>query len=531
MNIQKIVNDKIPIVFDFPETSFKVAKMQRLYNQCIAEHDRIEREIEKENNDKKQEGNTIRKRKTKSDVELSEEESRIIYKPLIDYIQMYYYETYEGNFFFYDNTKKSFELKKQDAFLKEVINKMDKSLFGLYFEKNDRIFQPCSRLDKPRVFEENGEFFINECVGFLHKKYLPFKDYSDETKANVHVFLDMIKLIQCNDRDDIYEAYTKYLSQLCRGMKTEVIIYKKSAEGCGKSTETDFIREYVLGKHLCCQTSSEPLTSNNNIILLGKLYVIFEELPVFSMRDWQVVGSKLKTWCTEKTCLYRGLYKNSFEANNISNFVINTNVDSINSSGRRVLIMPINNVHQKDNKYFKNIKDLCYNNLVGEAFYSYMMEVDISNFYAQSDFPESENKSISTSTYLPSLQKFLKFEYVLKKKSIINEKPIHLYEKFSHYCTNNVIKPCNKTEFMRKLETDLKIIPKKTQTIHYNVSYDFLKAIADKELWICQYDLDMIDDTKHIPNDPDFIDEEQTLEESQLEVKELKRMLKGYKNL
>jgi hypothetical protein len=65
----------------------------------------------------------------------------------------------------------------------------------------------------------------------------------------------------------------------------------------------------------------------------------------------------------------------------------------------------------------------------------------------------------------------------------------------------------------------------------YNVSYDFLKAIADKELWICQYDLDMIDDTKHISNDPDFIDEEQTLEEAQLEVKELKRMLKGYKNL
>jgi hypothetical protein len=290
------------------------------------------------------------------------------------------------------------------------------------------------------------------------------------------------------------------------------------------------MREFVLGKHLCCQTSSEPLTSNNNLILLGKLYVIFEELPVFSTKDWMVVGSKLKTWATEKTAMYRGLYKNAFEANNISNFVINTNVDSINSSGRRVLVMPINNIHQKDNKYFKNIKDKCYNNLVGEAFYSYMMEIDITNFYAQSNFPNIENKSIATSNYLPSLQKFLKFDYVLKKKGIVNEKPIRLYEKYSLYCTNNTIKPCNKTEFMKKLE-DMKIIAIKHSTMFYNVSYDFLKAIADKELWICQYDLDMIDDTKHISNDPDFIDEEQTLEEAQLEVKELKRMLKGYKNL
>jgi hypothetical protein len=41
----------------------------------------------------------------------------------------------------------------------------------------------------------------------------------------------------------------------------------------------------------------------------------------------------------------------------------------------------------------------------------------------------------------------------------------------------------------------------------------------------------MIDEVKHISNDLDFIDEEQTLEEAQIEIKELKRHMKGIKNL
>ena len=35
--------------------------------------------------------------------------------------------------------------------------------------KNANIYKLTSRLDQPRVFEENGKFFLNECKGFLHK--------------------------------------------------------------------------------------------------------------------------------------------------------------------------------------------------------------------------------------------------------------------------------------------------------------------------------------------------------------------------
>jgi hypothetical protein len=166
--------------------------------------------------------------------------------------------------------------------------------------KNSKIYKITSTLDKPRVYEEDKQYFLNECKGFLRKKYKPYDEYSDEIKEGVEMMLDMIKQISCNSQEDVYDAYIKYLSQLCRGIKTEVIIYKKGEQGIGKSTETDFLINYVLGKDICLLSGTEPLTSNFNKCFLGKLFVVFEELPTFGPKEWEAVSSKLKTLTTEK---------------------------------------------------------------------------------------------------------------------------------------------------------------------------------------------------------------------------------------
>ena len=147
----------------------------------------------------------------------------------------------------------------------------------------------------------------------------------------------------CNNDETMLEAYLKYYSQLARGMKTEVIIYRKSGEGTGKSTETDFNMNYLFGKDVCLISNTEPLLTNYNKIYLGKLIIIFEELPTFSESQWSAVSSKLKTLTTEKICTYRDLYEKGAQAENISNFQINTNVESIkDSNGRRYIILDLN---------------------------------------------------------------------------------------------------------------------------------------------------------------------------------------------
>ena len=65
---------------------------------------------------------------------------------------------------------------------------------------------------------------------------------------------------------------------------------------------------------------------------------------------------------TEKTHIYRGLFKNPIEAENISNFIINTNCESIkDSNGRRIMIMPVSTSRKGDYEYFKQIRNNCFN--------------------------------------------------------------------------------------------------------------------------------------------------------------------------
>jgi hypothetical protein len=66
-------------------------------------------------------------------------------------------------------------------------------------------------------------------------------------------------------------------------MKSEVIIYKKSEQSTDKSTESDFIIKYVLGEGIFLVSVTEPLTTNFNKIFMGKLFILFEELPNFQL--------------------------------------------------------------------------------------------------------------------------------------------------------------------------------------------------------------------------------------------------------
>jgi hypothetical protein len=356
----------------------------------------------------------------------------------------------------------------------------------------------------------DNAYFINECKGMLHKNPRPYETFSDEIKLRTKKMLDYIKEITCSNNEEFYNAYIKYMSQICKGQKPQVIVYKKSEEGTGKSTENDFIINYVLGLGVCLVTSSvEPLTGNNNKIFMGKLYIIFEELPVFTQQQWHTVGNKLKTLATEKLTVYRDLFEKAFQAENISNFVINTNVDAIkNSEGRRIVIAPINNSRVGDYDFFESIRNECFNLEVGECFYSYMLEQDTSDFFAENKkkgFPETDNKRIAIAELLPLTDKFLKFNYLLKNKGIDNITATDLYNEYKIYGVETNKKVLGRNDFYKALER-LDIVYKKLHGLNkYKVSLDTLKALAEKRKWLCRFDDD--DDGSENPT-IDFIDDE-----------------------
>jgi hypothetical protein len=126
--------------------------------------------------------------------------------------------------------------------------------------------------------------------------------------------------------------------------------------------------------------------------LFCKLLVIFEELENFSTNQWQGVSTRLKRDTTSDTCTYEDKFQKAFTAKNISNYIINSNVDAIkDDDGRRYFILDLSNKRKGDFTYFNKIYENCMNDSVGEAFFAYLMTVDLTGYHDQ-DFPTTKAK-------------------------------------------------------------------------------------------------------------------------------------------
>ena len=453
-----------------------------------------------------------------------------------NYIQEYYFESSSGMYYFYNVETNDFEFKTDKNFKKEILDKIgDDKILTNKIKKNNKIYKIVSNLFKPRHYRIGKDYYINSYKGLLHKNYKPYDEYSEEMKSNVQLYISYIKEIMCNNDEVMLDAYLKYYSQLARGKKTEIIIYRKSGEGTGKSTETDFIMNYVFGTEICLISNTEPLLSHFNKIYLGKLIIIFEELPTFSDGQWSAVSSKLKTLTTEKLCIYRDLQEKSIQAENISNFQINTNVESIkDSNGRRYVILDLNPSRVGDYEYFRNLKDKCFNLSVGEAFFSYLMtnitDEESNNFFCQSDFPETMNKRLTIANLLHSSYKFLKDMYLLTNLDVDKKNCVELYNEYVVYCESERMRKCGRNDFYKKLET-INIHRKKINGYWY-FSFDMqmLKEIANKYKWICEYDDFETQEDDTVQEDDDDIDYKASYEQLKLAFEELQTKNKKLKS-
>jgi hypothetical protein len=278
----------------------------------------------------------------------------------IDYISKYWFETnILKMYYFWDAEQDNFEFRDDKGFKFQVLDKLEQDKDVLtYFKRNSKIYRIVSTIDKPRHYKIGNRYYINECRGLLHKNFKPYSECSNETKENVDLMNNFVKDVFCNNDDEIFNAFTKHWSQVVRGKKTGAIIYNKAKDqGVGKTTFiTNFLRPFVTGEKLCCLSNTDPLLTLYNKIYMGKLLVIFEELPTFSENQWNAVSSKLKTMCTENAMMFSDKFEKSIEAQNLLNFAINTNVDEFkNSDGRRIIIMPINSKYKGNKAFWEKI--------------------------------------------------------------------------------------------------------------------------------------------------------------------------------
>ena len=340
-----------------------------------------------------------------------------------------------------------------------------------WFKKETDPKQIICDITKPTV----GDNYINISKTLKHK-YVKYDEYSQEIKDAVNLMLSYIKEVWASNNKKVYEYILKWLPNMSKGIKNKSCIYAKSLQGTGKSTLPEFLRDWVIGRDCTCKGKSDHLMGQHNLQLLGRVFVYFEELQIFSDKEWNAVDSEIKSLITDNWGSFTDKYEKRFEAENINNYMIITNSTLKGISGRRYLVVDLSSKYMDDLQYYGRLRSLCFNDVVGKAFFCYLKEIDTESFLS-SEIPETKNKADIVAELLTPIEKFLKVCFVLRNCSI-DMRITDLYNDFKAFDSRNVnISPQKFCSLMRELNFEYK---KTGGYTYYKISVDDLKIIAKR---------------------------------------------------
>jgi hypothetical protein len=455
-------------------------------------------------------------------------EKKVVYDitDCIEYLNKYFYQV-EGDFYFYDVSENKFKFYDLKDVCKRFFNKFDKDIKEAVATKNIIEYQVINNNFKPRLYKENNIRYINISEFYKLKNLVkPYSEFTDEIKNKVKLLLDYIFKVLANDDEDIYNYLLCWYSNLFKGKKNDSVLYLRSPEGAGKSTLPDYIIKFILGDSLATKCGTEPLKTPYNAILKGAILVVFEELPTFSKSEWIGVSSKLKDMVTSDTMIINEKYEKSFKCYNTNNYIVLSNHQAIqHSEGRRYFILDINTEYMNDHEYYGKLRNETFNNEVAKAFFNYILEIDTKNFYSQK-MPLTENKKRAIEKSLISEYKFIRDQYIIKKKGLCGIKRTLLYEEFKSYCIDNKLIFDNKSSsFYEKLaEVNIKSIKNSTEI--YKVDYETLLKIANNNKWLAGIEYNDDD------NDNKLIDVKDSLKNEHIElIKENEELKNNYDEL
>ena len=401
-----------------------------------------------------------------------------------NYISKFFYPLTTGQHALIE--KGTISLIANDVMNQVNIKRWDKNIKKWYETETNPKKIICD-LDQPMV----GKNFINTSKQLKHT-YVKYATFSEKTKKGVQRMLMFIKDVWANGDEDIYMYIVYWLSNMVKGVKNQSCLYAKSIEGVGKSTLPEFIRDFVIGLDIYLKGKSDHLKGEHNLQMLGKILVVFEELQIFSEKEWHAIDAELKDLITDSHASYTDKYEKRFDAVNINNYMILTNFDLKGAHGRRMVVLEISPKYLNDFDFFAKLREECFNDEVGKAFYCYLKEIDTTNFKSNI-IPETKKKRDLYLHLLPAPEKFLKKYFVLRQAGI-NMKCCELFELFreSDYYKQGTT-PFNFYSHLLEIGFNKKTIKGYD---FYKITYDQLLEFGKKRMWFDESDKEITDDLK-----------------------------------
>jgi hypothetical protein len=431
------------------------------------------------------------------------------------YMKQYLYAMTDGSHFIWEHVPlwrregKQMVERTESTFLhinKELmkyvyLDRLPIEISRWYLKENFNLYKLINDVKMPRISNEKGKLFINLCAGFKWKEKKAYSSFSPEIRAKVDILLKYYNEVLAGSNKEAYEYILNWDANVCQGFKNTTLLYWEGPEGTGKSTRTEFIIKHVLGQAICGRPGMDVIMTANNSFLCGKIFISFLEMPTSTEGEWHKICGKIKTMVTEDMLYYCNKYLSGWEGINTNNYDIQTNVSALKEkNGRRIFLSPMSTKWKENHAYFGNIKDNCFNDEVGEAFFMYLLERDVSNWDGQKNMPVTEAKLDSIVESMPVVFQYLKDEYLLKGLPISRITVQDMFKKYELYCTSKGKVPLKKTQMNAKFaEININHKPSNCQTV-YKMSLEDLTTIANKNKWL------------HYLDDVDFV-EKKTIKE------------------
>ena len=295
-----------------------------------------------------------------------------------------------------------------------------------------------------------------------------------EESEGFKLMKSFIMEVWANDDTINYNYIISWLAGLVTNLRSinKVALVMVSGQGCGKGTLLEFM-EYILRKiNVVSVVGVDKIVGRFNTILQGKRLICINEMSSTKdefRKNWDC----MKSYITDPTILIEPKGINSYDIDNISNFIMFTNHrDSIivEETDRRYAIFEMSHKYMNNNDYFGKIRDLCFNQSVADEFYTYLM-----NFQSVPlcKIPNSDLRSEMINLSKPNPMRFLEWiredEDAQVQLSIENNRvrPIDLYNSYKGWCNDNGERCFSNTKFGT-------VIAPKIQKIKSNGVYKYI---------------------------------------------------------
>lgn len=420
----------------------------------------------------------------------------------INYINKYFFKTFEGFLFFdvvnYKTEIKNLNIEKISNYLPRGMKiydnkgKVSFDVYNWFVNDNDEIFKITFAPGKPVIYSQCDNNFINLFVEPKHE-LKPYNEYDDETKENVDVILNHIYEVLCDKDETLYTYMLNWFSNLCMYNKNETGLYFKSCKGTGKSIFNDkFLNKNIL-QHLALTSSDVDIITGYNAPLNDKLLLVLEELPANSKAQWKSFGDKIKDMITNTQITIKEKFKTDIVVPSFLNVIVISNHNALpfTTDQRRFVVAQISDHRVGDFDYFSRLNAAVEDKQTGAAFITYMRHRYESENVRKFPFRTIPKTIADKELHLENLPKHLQFvkdRYIAEGLSF-TDTVSDTYEKYCAYVKGN---PMSKIIFgkeIRKLgiEPIAKTVNKKSFK-SWNTSHKDLVYLFENKGWIHEDD-------------------------------------------